>query len=82
MEDNSDYSGLDKSLWARFDEAKKALRTVRCCNKLNWGAPDANEVRWQTWGGDIEGILTSLVATRWPRRCSLVTTKQPRVLPT
>ena len=45
MEDNSDYSGLDKSLWARFDEAKKALRTVKCCNKLNWGAPDANEVR-------------------------------------
>ena len=42
--DYSDYSGLDKSLWERFDEAKKALRTVRCCNKLNWGAPDANEV--------------------------------------
>jgi len=44
MEDYSDYSGLDKSLWARFDEAKKALRTVRCCSKLNWGGPDANEV--------------------------------------
>ena len=42
--DQSDHSGLDESLWERFDEAKKALRTVRCCNKLNWGAPDANEV--------------------------------------
>ena len=45
--DYSNYlaeSGLDKSLWARFDEAKKALKTVKCCNKLQWGGPDANEV--------------------------------------
>ena len=42
--DYNDHSDLDRSLWERFDEAKKALRTVRCCNKLNWGAPDANEV--------------------------------------
>ena len=52
--DYNDHSDLDESLWERFDEAKKALRTVRCCSKLNWGAPDANEVRCEVTLSDLE----------------------------
>ena len=62
----NDHSDLDKSLWERFDEAKKALRTVRCCNKLNWGAPDANEVTFILFFL----VLTSILPARWARHCS------------
>ena len=41
---SAEYEGLDEALWVKFDEARKALKTVKSCNKLNWGAPHANEV--------------------------------------
>ena len=45
MNDNTaEYEGLDKALWDRFDEARKVLRSVKSCNKLDWGAPNANQV--------------------------------------
>ena len=28
----------------RFDEVKKALRSMKCCNRLNWDGPSAHEV--------------------------------------
>ena len=82
--DYSNYlaeSGLDESLWARFDEAKKALKTVKCCNKLQWSGPDANEVNFFSFASAVSSPVTSLLA-RWPSPCLLATTRQRRVFPT